>query len=253
MSFQSILGVIIQACMAGIIFAKFTVPRARGETIVYSKNAVITIRNGALYLLCRVSDLRKSSLLEAHVRMLCVKKEVTEEGEVIPYYQFDLECGSELDGSNDRVLMFWPTTLAHKIDEDSPLYELNPRDLLQSQFEIIVTLEGVTEETGNTIQVRTSYLPNEILWGHHFDNNIVKYDSKIACHIVCHGIINRTATDETPRVSAKQLERRKARASQASNRGNSSGGASITESDSRSEESPDKKVSIISTTPGSFK
>ena len=102
--------------MAGIIFAKFTVPRARGETIVYSKNAVITIRNGALYLLCRVSDLRKSSLLEAHIRMLFVKKEVTEEGEVIPYYQFDLECGSELDGSNDRVLMFWPTTLAHKID-----------------------------------------------------------------------------------------------------------------------------------------
>jgi len=50
MSLQSILGVIIQACMAGIIFAKFTVPRNRGETIVFSKNAVITIRNGSLYL-----------------------------------------------------------------------------------------------------------------------------------------------------------------------------------------------------------
>ena len=251
MSFQSILGVIIQACMAGIIFAKFTVPRARGETIVYSKNAVITLRNGALYLLCRVSDLRRSSLLEAHVRMLFVKKEITEEGEVIPYYQFDLECGSELDGTNDRVLMFWPTTLAHKIDEESPLFELNPRDLLQSQFEIIITLEGVTEETGNTIQVRTSYLPNEILWGHHYDQNVVIYDKKLACHIVCHGIINRTAIDDTPRVSAKQLERRKQRASRTSaNRCNSSGGASITESDSRSEESPDKKVSIISTTPG---
>ena len=231
--------------MAGIIFAKFTVPRARGETIVYSKNAVITLRNGALYLLCRVSDLRKSSLLEAHVRMLFVHKEVTEEGEVIPYYQFDLECGSEIDGGNDRVLMFWPTTLSHKIDEESPLYELNPRDLLQSQFEIVVTLEGVTEETGNTIQVRTSYLPNEILWGHHFDNEVVKYDKQLSQHIVCHGIINRTATDDTPRVSAKQLERRKARASKSSN----SGAASITESDSRSEETPDKKVSILS---GSF-
>ena len=253
MSFQSILGVIIQACMAGIIFAKFTVPRARGETIVYSKNAVITLRNGALYLLCRVSDLRKSSLLEAHIRMLFIHKEVTEEGEVIPYYQFDLECGSEINGENDRVLMFWPTTLAHKIDEESPLYELNPRDILKSNFEIVITLEGVTEETGNTIQVRTSYLPNEILWGHHFDNGVVKYDSKIACHIVCHGIINRTATDDTPRVSAKQIDRRKARESKSSNRCSSSGGASITESDSRSEESPDKKVSVMSTTaPGAL-
>jgi len=50
MSLQSILGVIIQACMAGIIFAKFTVPRNRGQTIVFSKNAAITMRNGSLYL-----------------------------------------------------------------------------------------------------------------------------------------------------------------------------------------------------------
>ena len=119
-----------------------------------------------------------------------------------------------------------------------------------TSFEIIVTLEGVTEETGNTIQVRTSYLPNEILWGHHFDNEVVKYDNKLSQHIVCHGIINRTATDDSPRVSAKQLERRKARASQSSNRCNSSGGASVTESDSRSEQTPDKKVSILSTGSG---
>ena len=120
MSSQSILGVIIQACMAGIIFAKFTVPRARGETITFSKNAVISMRNGALYLLCRVSDLRKSSLLEAHIRMVTIKKVVTEEGESIPYQQSDLECGIEADGSNDRCLILWPTTIAHKIDEVSP-------------------------------------------------------------------------------------------------------------------------------------
>lgn len=56
MSLQSILGVIIQACMAGIIFAKFTVPRNRGETIVFSKNAVITMRNGSLYLVRKMQS-----------------------------------------------------------------------------------------------------------------------------------------------------------------------------------------------------
>lgn len=240
MSMQSILGVIIQACMAGIIFAKFTVPRARAETIVFSKNAVITLRNGALYLLCRVSDLRKSSLLEAHVRMVCIKKEITEEGEAIYYQQSDLECGSESDGTNDRVLILWPTTIAHKIDEDSPFYEMGPRDLLTSQFEIVVTLEGVTEETGNTIQVRTSYLPNEILWGHRFNNNIISYDKKAGTHIVNHNVINHTSTDDTPRISAKQHDRR--RSGLASNRHSS--GVSIT-SDSRSDDSPHKKISIL--------
>ena len=209
MCLQSILGVIIQACMAGIIFAKFTVPRARGETIIFSKNAVITMRNGALMILCRISDLRRASLLEAHVRMIVVRKEKTEEGEVIPYQQTDLECGSEIDGSNDRVLIWWPVTISHMINEESPFYEMTPREILNEQFEIVVTLEGVTEETGNTIQARTSYLPNEILWGHHFENAAVAYDKKAGMYSVQHMIINKTVVDLTPRMSAKQLANRK--------------------------------------------
>ena len=162
MSTQSIIGVIIQACMAGIIFAKFTVPRKRGVSVVFSKNAVITMRNGALYLICRVCDMRKSALLEAHVRMVIIRKEVTEEGETIPYQLSDLDVTTEVDGENDRVLILWPVTIAHKIDEDSPLYDMNPRDILSSQFEVILTLEGVTEETGNTIQVMYDYDDDEL-------------------------------------------------------------------------------------------
>ena len=114
MSTQSIMGVIIQACMAGIIFAKFTVPRKRGQTLVFSKNAVITQRNGALYLICRVCDLRKSSLLEAHVRMVIIKKEVTDEGETIPYQLSDLDVTTEVKytsiSSLVRDLEFWVTS-----------------------------------------------------------------------------------------------------------------------------------------------
>ena len=220
--------------MAGIIFAKFTVPRARGETIIFSKNAVVTMRNGELFILCRISDLRKDSLLEAHVRMIIIRKEKTDEGEIIPYQQTDLECGSEVrtsksaskiksagtltavvfslsqvDGGNDRVLILWPVTVSHKIDEDSPFYEMGPREMLGAQFEIVVTLEGVTEETGNTVQARTSYLPNEILWGHHFENEGVVYDKKANIYSVQHSVINKTVVDLTPRCSAKQLAHRR--------------------------------------------
>ena len=62
----------------------------------------------------------------------------------------------QIDGENDRVLILWPVTIAHKIDQDSPLYDMNPRDILSSQFEVVLTLEGVTEETGNTIQVSSN-------------------------------------------------------------------------------------------------
>ena len=53
---QSIFGVIMQACLAGIVFAKFTVPTKRGESIIFSRNALISMRNGALHLLVQVRD-----------------------------------------------------------------------------------------------------------------------------------------------------------------------------------------------------
>ena len=52
-----------------------------------------------------------------------------------------------------------------RIDEDSPFWKMSPKELLASNFEIIVTLDSVIESTGNTTQARSSYLPNEILWG----------------------------------------------------------------------------------------
>ena len=74
---QCIVGVIVNAAMAGIIFSKFTIPVYRAETILFSKNAAITMRNGSLFLLCRVVDLRTTSLLEANVRMVYVQDEAT--------------------------------------------------------------------------------------------------------------------------------------------------------------------------------
>ena len=49
---------LFQACMAGIVFAKFTKPANRAETLLFSKNALITMRNGSFYLMCRIADLR---------------------------------------------------------------------------------------------------------------------------------------------------------------------------------------------------
>ena len=53
----------MQACMTGIVFAKFTKPTHRAATILFSHNALITTRNGAFYLLCRVGDLRPTHLI----------------------------------------------------------------------------------------------------------------------------------------------------------------------------------------------
>lgn len=43
------------------------------------------------------------------------------------------------------------------------------------RFEIIITFTGTSLATGHTTEERTSYLSNEIVWGHRFVN-MVEYD-----------------------------------------------------------------------------
>ena len=56
---QSIAGVLIEALMVGVVFAKLSRPKKRSETLIFSRNAVICLRDGQLYLMFRVGDIRK--------------------------------------------------------------------------------------------------------------------------------------------------------------------------------------------------
>lgn len=76
MCLQSIAGVMIQAFMVGIVFAKLSRPKKRTQTLLFSRNAVICQRDGQLCLMFRVGDMRKSHIIEAHVRAQLIKKKV---------------------------------------------------------------------------------------------------------------------------------------------------------------------------------
>lgn len=145
MCIQCILGVLIEAFMVGIVFAKLSRPKKRAQTLLFSRNAVICHRDGIPCLMFRVADMRRSHIIEAHVRAQIIRKKVTKEGEVLPFYQQELKIGA--DGVEDRLMFIWPTTIMHKIDRQSPLYALSAQDMLKERFEIVVMLEGVVSET----------------------------------------------------------------------------------------------------------
>ena len=147
----------------GIFFAKFTKPTGRGATIVFSRHALISIRDGVLYLQFRLGDLRQNHLIGCSISGHFLAKRKSQEGEVIPYHLSPLSFGYELDGSCNIIQPFWPMVVYHRIDSSSPLYTIAAKDLSKAQFEIIVTLEGTTPETGATIQTRTSYMPQVTL------------------------------------------------------------------------------------------
>ena len=59
--------------------------------------------------------------------MIVIQKEVTDEGEEIPFQLTDLECGTEVDGENDRVFLLWPVTIGHKVRLAMTLLQLLAR------------------------------------------------------------------------------------------------------------------------------
>ncbi|XP_031352874.1 G protein-activated inward rectifier potassium channel 3-like [Photinus pyralis] len=203
MCLQSITGVMIQAFMVGVVFAKLSRPKKRTQTLLFSRNAVISHRDGVPCLMFRVGDMRKSHIIEAHVRSQLIKHKVTKEGENLPFYQSELKIGC--DGEEDKIFFIWPTTIVHKIDETSPLYNMSATDLLRERFEIVVILEGVIESTGMTTQARSSYLPSEILWGHRFQP-LVSFKKETGEYEVDYALFNNTVEVDTPLCSAKQLD-----------------------------------------------
>ncbi|KAM8825288.1 ATP-sensitive inward rectifier potassium channel 12 [Synchiropus picturatus] len=199
---QSIVGCIIDSFMIGTIMAKMARPKKRNQTLVFSKNAVITLRDGKLCLMWRVGNLRRSHIVEAHVRAQLIRSYVTAEGEFIPLEQMDLNVG--YDEGTDRLFLVSPLVIIHEIDKDSPLYELSKAQLETDDFEIVVILEGMVEATAMTTQFRSSYLAREIFWGHRFESVI--YEDK-NCYKVDYSRFDKTyEVPSTPSVSAKDLD-----------------------------------------------
>ncbi|XP_025269078.1 G protein-activated inward rectifier potassium channel 3 [Camponotus floridanus] len=201
---QSMTGVILQAFMVGIVFAKLSRPKKRTQTLLFSRNAVICQRDGQPCLMFRVGDMRKSHIIEAHVRAQMIKRKITKEGELLPFFQTELKVGG--DGEEDKIFFIWPTTIVHKIDRYSPLYRISASDMLQERFEIVVILEGVIESTGMTTQARSSYLPSEILWGHRFQS-IISFRKETGEYEVNYSLFNNTYEVDTPLCSAADLDR----------------------------------------------
>ncbi|KAM9393785.1 ATP-sensitive inward rectifier potassium channel 12 [Pholidichthys leucotaenia] len=203
--FQSVMGCIIDAFMIGAIMAKMARPKKRAQTLLFSHNAVIALRDGKLCLMFRVANLRKSHIVEAHVRAQLVKPRYTEEGEYIPLDQIDMNVG--YDKGLDRLFLVAPLTVIHEIDEESPLFGISKQDLETADFEIVIILEGLVEATAMTTQARSSYLPSEILWGHRFEPVIFEEKSQ---YRIDFAYFHKTfEVPSTPRCSAKDMEERK--------------------------------------------
>ncbi len=147
------------AVATGLLFAKFSRPFAR---VVFSRYAVVAMRDGVPRLMFRVANERDSMIVEAQMRVVLVREERTAEGETMRrFHDLELERG--------RTAIFplsW--TVSHALDAKSPLAGLSPETPAIGEVELICSLTGTEELFASTIHARYSYSAADIKVGHRF-------------------------------------------------------------------------------------
>ncbi|WP_395369567.1 ion channel [Komagataeibacter diospyri] len=152
-------GMMINALATGLIFARFSRPRAR---VMFSDKALILRENNQLHLDIRIANCRRSPILSVDVEFALARLIRTPAGRVVR--QFD---PLTLQQAHVPVLRF-ACTPTHVIDEDSPLYGMTEADLSAQEAEIIVSLTGTDEASGQTVFARSAYGFDRMLYNHRF-------------------------------------------------------------------------------------
>ncbi len=149
------LGMLTTAMATGLMFARFSRPTAR---VLFSRVAVICPYKGVPTLMFRVANQRNSWIVEAQVRVsLLLPTEITPEG-----HSMRRLCDLKLLRSQTPIMaLTW--SIMHPIDEDSPLYGVDPEIFSQWDTQIVITLTGLDDTLSQTVHTRYTYTPEVIL------------------------------------------------------------------------------------------
>ncbi|WP_025841146.1 ion channel [Asaia platycodi] len=158
-SVEALLGMMINALSTGVVFARFSRPRAQ---IVFSKAAVISKRATPPVLCLRLANVRKSAVLAMDSELSLSQFVIGEGG-----YPTRIFTPLKLLQSRMPELRFIET-LAHPIDSSSPLALLSREQLDATYAQILVTVRGTDEATGQAVLLQHAYEPSHILAGRRF-------------------------------------------------------------------------------------
>lgn len=196
---QDVLSCFIDTFVIGIVVAKMASAKKRAQTVGFSNRAVVNLRDGFLCLSCRVGDFRRHHLVEGTARAQVVRSVVHSTGRVDVTYE-------DLAIEQRDIVLVTPTTISHRIEHGSPLYSLSLAGLRRADFELVVSFTYTDDSTGMLHQTRTSYTPDDILWGQMFQE-MIRVSKRH--YRVDYTLFHYTTKVLVPEVSAEEYQHKK--------------------------------------------
>ena len=157
-SFQAFCGLLFFAVATGLFYARFSRPKA---FIRFSSHALIAPYKEGISVMLRLAPFKNNSLTEAEIKVvLAIAPKQSADG-VNRFYALKLER-SKIDA------LFSSWTVVHPIDEYSPLADMTPDEIRNTEMELIVYLKAFDDTFSNTVVARTSYMDDQIVVGARF-------------------------------------------------------------------------------------
>lgn len=160
---EILCGLTFTAIMTGLIFVRFSRPRAR---ILFAEHAVIARHRGKPALMIRLGNGRMNVLTDAAARLTLIMadREVNDR-QARTIYDLRLE--------RPRMPLFALTwTLVHVLDDASPLAGLDRETLLGAEAHLFVTVEVRDVALGAVVHDLKEYSGDGILFGMRYQDAI---------------------------------------------------------------------------------
>ncbi len=152
-------GMCFLAVMTGLIFARFSRPRAR---FVFAEHPVVGMHQGQPTLMIRVANARHNTISQATARLWLLRLENTaERNQLRRYYELKLE-------RQEHPIFSLSWTIFHFIDRTSPLYGLTADDLAVSDAALILNVSGVDDNSAQHLHARAIYPQDDIRWRYRY-------------------------------------------------------------------------------------
>lgn len=190
-SLEIVTGVAFTALMTGLLFVRFSKPRAK---ILYARQAVVTVHQGRDTLMLRVGNGRASLLqdVEASFHVLC--RVTTDEGRM----QANLVELPLVRRRLPVMVVFW--TIMHVVDEASPLYGLQADSPEKADLLIYVTIRARDSATGQEVTDLYSIEGNDIRLGMRYVDAISRGEGKGGGAVIAdYALIHHIQADEFAR------------------------------------------------------
>jgi inward rectifier potassium channel len=152
-------GMTFLAVMTGLIFARFSRPRAR---FVFAQHAVVTTYQGQPTLMIRIANARHNTISQATARLWMFRLEHTKEREQFRrYYELKLD-------RREHPLFSLSWTLLHIIDDESAFKGASPDSFIDAEGALILNVDGIDDNSAQRLYARHIYSRSDIRWGHRY-------------------------------------------------------------------------------------